>query len=100
MSRVLSSGMDPWACEVGFSTVVWTVVFCRTGRGSDPMKWIGGLIARATTRGLLWTPLSMVEAQKANAMTIGMRSDRRRSVKPIIGYSTMLVNDKVLRRDT
>jgi hypothetical protein len=85
MSRVLSCEVGSWACEVGFSTVVWTVVFCRTGRESDPMKWTGGLIARAAIRGPLWTPLSMAEAPKANAKTIGMRSDRRRSVKAMIG---------------
>jgi hypothetical protein len=92
MSRVLSCGMGSWTCEVGFSTVVWTVVFCCTGGESDPMKRIGGLIARAAIRGLLWAALSMTEAQKATGKTIGVRSKRRRSVRPMIG--PMLVNDK------
>jgi hypothetical protein len=88
ISRALSCEMGSWTCEVGFSTVVWMVVFGCVERESDPTKWTGGLMA---VRGLPWTALSMTEAQKATAKIIGVRSDRRRSVWPIIG--AIVVND-------
>jgi hypothetical protein len=93
MSRALSCEMGSWTCEVGLSTVVWMVVSGCVGRESDPMKRTGGLMAFAAIRGLFWTALSMTEAQKATEKTIGMRSDRRRSVRPMIG--TIVVNNQV-----
>jgi hypothetical protein len=78
---------------MGFSTAVRMVVFGCVGRESDPMKRTGGLMACAAIRGLFWTALSMAEAQKATGKIIGMRSDRRRSVRPMIG--TIVVNDQV-----
>jgi hypothetical protein len=88
MSRVLSCEIGSRTCEVGISTVVWMVVFGCVGRESDPMKRTGGLMAC----GLPWTALSMTEAQKATAKTIGVRSDRRRSVRAMIGAA--VVNDQ------
>lgn len=69
------------------------VVFGRAGRESDPMKRTGSLMTCAAIAGLPWTALSITEAQKATAKTIGMRSDRRGSVRPMIG--TILVIDQV-----
>jgi hypothetical protein len=91
MSRVLSCEMGSWMYEVGFSTVVWMVVFGCVGRKSGPMKRTGCLTACAAIRGLPWTALSITEAQKAIAKTIGVRSDRRRSARPMIG--AIVVND-------
>jgi len=93
MSRALSCEMGSWTCEVGFSTVVWMVVFGCVGRESDPMKRTRGLMACAGICGLFWTALSMAEAQKATEKTIGMRGNRRRSVRPMIG--TIVANDQV-----
>jgi hypothetical protein len=94
MFRAMSCEMGSEPCNKGFSTIAWTLAFCFAGRESDPMKRIGGLIAWAAIRGLLWTSLSVAETQKASAIPMEIRSDKRRSVRPMIG--TILVNNRVL----